>query len=164
MISTLFLYQYIDFRLSFAHHLELYLIDQIQENEFEILIKDNGASLEGEELESAKEKINHLLLNRSDKYYQYFHKGMNNLQIVLNTQNNNFQLKNLHQTIGMLMLQFPQKEFVFTYLSPNGEYLLNSTDFLSRFTQDEINSKEFALYLNELLEDHLNQVFFTSFK
>lgn len=164
MISTLFLNQYIDFRLSFAQHLELYLIDQIHENEFEILIKDNGASLDGEELESAKEKIDLLQLKDPDKYYQYFHKGMNNLQIVLNVLNTDIQFKNLHQTIGLLMLQYPQKDFVFTYISPKGEYFLQSKDFLSRFKQEEINSKEFVLYLNELLQDHLSEVFFTHFR
>lgn len=164
MISTLFLNQYIDFRLSFAQFLELYLIDQVQENEFEILIKDNGAALEGEELTSSKEKIKNLQLKDPDKYYQYFHKGMNNLQIVLDTTKNSFDFSDLYQMIGLLMLQHYQKEFVFTYLSPKGEYLLNSKDFLSNFNQEEINSKEFALYLNELLQDHLSEIFFTTFK
>jgi len=164
MISTLFLNQYIDFRLSFAFHVELYLIDQVQENEFEILIKDNGPSMKGDELKSAKEKINHLSLKSPDKYYQYFHKGLNNLQIVLDVRNKTLEMKDLHQTVAMLMLQHDQKEFIFTYISPKGEYLLNSNDFLNRFTNEEIQSKEFALYFNELLQDHLNEVIFTDFK
>ena len=81
MISSLFLSQYVDFRLSFANQVELYLIDQIQENQFEVLIKDDGISLEGDELTSANEKLNKLQLKSPDKYYQYFHKGKNNLQI-----------------------------------------------------------------------------------
>ena len=59
------------------------------------------------------------------------------------------------------MLQHPQKEFLFTYISPRGEYVLNSQDFLSRFTEDEIASREFAMYLNEILQYHLIEVVFS---
>lgn len=163
MNLSLFLHQYIDFRLNNATSVELYLIDQIQQNQFEILLKDDGKSLEGEELDSAKDKIRKLDLKDPDKYYQYFHKGKNNLQIELETDSVHISFPELNNLIGFMMLQFPDKEFVFTYLSPKGEYLLNSKDFLSHFSEEEIQSKEFALYLNEILYDHLSEVVYSDF-
>lgn len=162
MILSAFIHSYVDFRLSIANYVELYIIDQIQENQFEIIIKDTGKSLEGDELKIAKNKINSLKLVLPNKYYQYYHKGQNNLQIEINYSKTKPVLKDLNSTIALIMLQFPDKEFVFTYLSPKGEYQLNSKDFLGRFTNEEIQLKEFALYLNELLQNQLDDVIFSS--
>lgn len=163
MNLSLFIHQYLDFRLSYAPVVELYLIDQIQEGQFEILIKDNGESLKDDELESAKSKIEKLNLSNPNKYYQYYHKGKNNLQIELRLQKTKFSLPELNNTISFLMVQFPEREIVFTYLSPKGEYLLNSKDFISKFKLEEVQSKEFALYLNELLQNQLDEVIFSHF-
>lgn len=161
MISTLFLNQYVDFRLTHGELVEFYLIDQLQENQFEIIIKDDAPLLEGELLKSAKEKLDNLNLKIPDRYYQYFHKGKNNLKIDISFQKGKIVLADLNHIIGLLMLQHSEKELVFTYLSPKGEYMLNSKDFLSRFTKEELASKEFALLLNELLQDHLIEVIYS---
>jgi len=163
MNISLFLHQYIDFRLFHAQVVELYLIDQIQEDKFEILIIDNGASIANKELEQAENMIKNLGVKSPNKYYQYFHKAKNTLQFEFHTKDSQIKLLDLNKFVGLLMVQFPNKEFVFTYNSPKGEYLLNSKDFIKEFTNEEISSKEFSLYLHEILQNYLEEVIYTDF-
>jgi hypothetical protein len=161
MIISLFLNEYLDFRLAKSSLVELYLVDQIQENLFEIFIKDLGDALNEEEVAQSKAKISKLNLKTSDKDYQYFHKGKNHLQIELDLQERKINLSDLNKIVSYLMLQYSSKELVFTYLSPKGEYLLNSKDFLAPFSIEEVQSKEFPLYLAELLQNQLEEVIYS---
>lgn len=158
MNLSLFIHQYVDFRLCNSSIVELYIIDQIQNNLFELLIKDDGTELKGDELNSAQEKVKKLELSTRDKNFQYFHKGKNHLQLEIDLSKKKLELSDLNNIIGFLMLQFQNKKLITTYLSPKGEYNLNSRDFVDKFTDEEIQSKEFALYLNELLQDQLSEV------
>jgi hypothetical protein len=163
MILTTFLNSYIPFRYESATLVEIYIVDQIQEGLLEFILKDNGIAIENKELKIATRKTELLKIKETDRLYQYFHKGMNNLQINTSTQNNKTKLIDLNSTIVQLMLQFHDKELVFTYLSPKGEYVLNSKDFLRRFTKKEIASKDFILYLNEIFYDQLKDVAFSDY-
>lgn len=163
MDISLFLHQYIDFRLFHAQTVELYLIDQVQEGKFEVLIIDNGDAIANKELEQAQKIIINLDIEKPNKYFQYFHKGKNTLQFEFTLKKTVVHVSDLNKTIGFLMVQFPDKELVFTYSSPKGEYILNSKDFIKDFTNEEISSKEFSLYLHEILQNHLDEVIYSDF-
>lgn len=162
MDISFFLAQYLQFRYPGSSKLELYVIDQVNAEKFEIIVRDDGKPLSEEEIGKADQIIASLSLNSSQKRHQYFHKGYNHLQIELTIGKKLIpELGNFHSLLSLLVLENPNTQFVFSYLSPKGEYVLDSTVIHENFSSEELQSKELLQYVNELLQDHFQAVRYT---
>lgn len=162
MDISFFLAQYLQFRYQSSSKLELYIVDQVHSGDFEIIIRDDGDKIEKDEVSKADQIISTLNLDPHQKCHQYFHKGYNHLQIEIKISDALIpQLGNFHSLISVLVLENPKTDFIFSYISPKGEYILDSSAIHNNFSPEELQSKELLQYVNELLEDHFNAIRFT---
>lgn len=162
MDISFFLAQYLQFRYPLSSKLELYIVDQVHAGDFEVIIRDNGEKIVEEEIDKADIIIGSLNLDASHKRHQYFHKGYNHLQIELPISDKlTPQLGDFHSLVSILILENPKTNFVFSYISPKGEYVLDSTVIHENFSKEELQSKELLQYVNELLKDHLEAIRYT---
>jgi len=162
MDISFFLAQYLQFRLKTAQQIELYLVDQVNKDSYDIIIKDTGDKIEGETLEESENIIKVLNLKEPHKNHQYYHKGFNNLNMELKLDKGLIPtLGDFHSLLAMLILDHPQTNFVFSYMSPRGEYVLNSDAIHQNFSKEELQSKELLSYINELLKGHFDDIIYT---
>jgi len=162
MNISFFLAQYLQFRYKSSTKLELYIVDQVHEGNFEIIIRDNADKIEGDELVNADQIISTLDLDAHQKRHQYFHKGYNHLQVELKiTEALKPELGSFHSLLSILVLENNKTDFVFSYISPKGEYILDSSSIHNNFSPEELQSKELLHYVNELLRDHFDAIRFT---
>lgn len=162
MDISFFLAQYLQFRYLSSSKLELYIVDQVHTGKFEIIIRDDANKIEGKEIEHAGEIISSLKLKAKQKCHQYFHKGYNHLQIeIIITNELKPQLGNFYSLLNVLVLENPNTDFIFSYISPKGEYILDSKAIHQNFSPEELQSKELLEYVNELLKDHFDAIRFT---
>ena len=162
MDISLFLAQYLQFRLKSAKELELYLVDQVNSGSYDIIIKDSGDKIEEETLEESDSILRVLNLQEPHKNHQYYHKGFNNLNMELKLDSGLIpSLGNFHSLLAMLILDHPQANIVFSYMSPRGEYILNSDAIHQNFSKEELQSKELLSYINDLLKGHFVDILFT---
>ena len=162
MDISFFLAQYLQFRLKSAKHLELYLVDQVNSASYDIIIKDDGDKIEEEKLEESENIIQILDLQAPHKNHQYFHKGFNNLNMELKLDSGLIpNLGDFHSLLAMIILNHPQCNIVFSYMSPRGEYVLNSDAIHQNFSKEELQSKELLTYVNELLQGHFVDIIYT---
>lgn len=162
MNISLFLAQYLQFRLKSAKELELYLVDQVNSGSYDIIIKDTGDKIEKETLEESDNIIKVLNLQDLHKNHQYYHKGFNNLNMELKLDSGLVpHLGDFHSLLAMTILDHPQCNIVFSYMSPRGEYVLNSDSIHQNFSKEELQSKELLTYINELLKGHFDDIIFT---
>ncbi|NPD45279.1 MULTISPECIES: hypothetical protein [unclassified Lentimicrobium] len=162
MNISLFLAQYLQFRLKSAKELELYLVDQVNSASYDIIIKDSGDKIEDKTLEESEKIIKVLNLQNPHKNHIYYHKGYNNLNMELKLDSGLIpDLGNFHSLLAMIILDHPHCNIVFSYMSPRGEYVLNSDAIHQNFSKEELQSKELLTYINELLKGHFDDIIFT---
>ncbi len=148
--------QYLRFRAESCSLLELYIVDQITPNKFEIVFKDNGEKLNPEAEQRGNQIFQVIPEAIPTKITTYFHKGFNNLQLELvMAKSNPIEYKNLGQLMSVIILENREKEIVFTLLKRKGEFTLNSQALLNNFSDDELQSDDFLIYLTELLEQQI---------
>lgn len=162
MDISFFLAKYLHFRFKFSKNIELYIVDQAHDLSFDVIIRDDGKAIADDDLVESSSIISMLNLQAPHVYHQYFHKGMNQLQIEFKiSQIFKPELANFHSLLGMIILEYPDQTLHFSYMSPKGEYLLDSNTIHQNFSKDELQSKELLQYLNELLSEHFEAVRYT---
>lgn len=138
-------------------------MDQAHNMSFDVIIRDDGNSIAENELSESLSIISLLNVQPPHIYHQYYHKGMNQLQIEFKiSESFKPELGNFHSLLGMIILEYPDQTLHFSYMSPKGEYLLDSTTIHKNFSKDELQSKELLQYLNELLSEHFEAVKYTN--
>lgn len=162
MDISFFLAQYLQFRLKTAKQIELYLVDQVNSGSYDIIIKDTGDKIEKETIEESENIIGVLNLKDAHKNHQYYHKGFNILNMELKLGKGLIPvLGDFHTLLAMAIIDHPQANFVFSYMSPHGEYVLNSDAIHQNFSKEELKSKELLTYINELLKGHFDDILYT---
>lgn len=162
MDISFFLAQYLQFRLKSAKDLELYLVDQVNRGSYDVIIKDSGDKIEKDTLEESENIIKVLNLSEPHKNHQYYHKGYNILNMELKLGSGLIpSLGDFYSLLAMLILDHPQCHIVFSYMSPRGEYILNSDAIHQNFSKEELQSKELLVYINELLKGHFEDIQYT---
>jgi len=141
-----------------ANKIELYIADNMEPNRAEIIIKDTGLKL----VDSNASELDRLVgyVEEFKGSYRFlFHRGENTLLMEWAvTSDSHKSLENLHSILGFTIINNPQININFSYLSSKGEYFLDSSKFHRTFSSDELMEKELLVYMNELLADHLNDV------
>ena len=118
--------------------------------------------VEKEKIEESENIIGALNLTEAHKNHQYYHKGFNILNMELKLDNGLIPvLGDFHSLLAMLIIDHPQTNFVFSYMSPRGEYVLNSDAIHQNFSKEELQTKELLTYINELLEGHFIDIIYT---
>lgn len=159
MDISFFLAKYLHFRFKYSKTIELYIVDQTHDLTFDVIIRDDGKTIADNELSESLSIISMLNVKPPHIYHQYYHKGMNHLQIDFKVSENlKPALGNFHSLLGLIILEYPDQTLHFSYMSPKGEYLLDSTTIHKNFSKDELQSKELLQYLNELLSEHFEAV------
>lgn len=148
--------QYLRFSAHSCGQVELYIAEQLNKNIFEIVFKDNGEKADENTEQRAQELISPIQQQFSVKTTSYFHKGFNNLQLDISLDGESaIELKDFGHLLGVLFLEYKEKEIVFTYLTKAGEFTVNSFHLLKNFSEEEQNSEEFLWHLSELLENQM---------
>ena len=161
MDISLYLINYMQSRFEAgAHVVEIYIADSIKNNTIEIIIKDDGDKIDEENqvLESflALSKICTQVSGEFKHLYHRKHTSVH-LEWSLNA-NKNYSIKEFHSLLAMTILNSISFRIVFTYLSKKGEYVFDSQKIITEFTKEELMQKEILMTMNELLEEHLNDV------
>jgi len=161
MDISLYLINYIQSRIDYSTNtLELYIADTIQSSTIEIIIKDDGKKINDEKVNS-KTFAGLLELSRSlgGQISHLYHRKQTTVQFEFQiTEKSKVNINDFHSLFGVMMLNNPSVNIVFSYLSKKGEYTLNSLEIIQAFEPSELLQKEILIYMNELLSDHLNQI------
>lgn len=152
-----------------AHHLqaiiaenvskiELYIVDQLQENLVEIIFKYDCSG-------NFSNELNHQtpLIEITEKYGGSIsilnHKGDITQSFEWPIQEQfKPNLGNFYSLFGTIMLNHPDIHFILSFLSRNGEYILDSSFINKTFSREELQQKEVLSNMNDLLKDNLNNV------
>jgi len=161
MNISLYLINYLQSRVDAgARVIELYIADSIKKKVIEIIIKDDAAKIEehddGSEAYLGLTKLSEKL-KASIKHLYHRKNTTVHLEWRL-YKDSSHSLNDFHSLIGLLALNSPKTRLVFSYISKKGEYVFDSQKVLAEFSPEELLQKEILIYMNELLEEHLNDV------
>ena len=147
-----------------ADVIEMYIVENLEEDKLELMIRDNG------------EKFDVGLMKADNSVAMKKHPALNFLQkdseetngdfkILSHNQTGNlieisYPLKNKQRTrfgsisnfLSMLFVTYPQIHFIYSQISQKGEFLFDSEQFKIALLKVDFNDQEFLSNLRELID------------
>ena len=160
MDFSFYLANYLESRiLQKCKNMEIYIADNLESKLVELIVKDD-----------AKEPANDFSLEISESFHDFIHHiggnykvlkhlGLTNLNIELPVASKKTpKLGRFHSLLAMAILQNPHVQITFTFISPKGEYSIQSNNIIQAFDSEELQQKKLLKYMNELLEEEINKL------
>ena len=140
--------------------IELYIADRYDKEVFDVLIKDDAKKLEEEDEDSGFSRLKQICDQTHGQIKHLYHRKQTSVQMTwLSAKEKSLVvMDDFPFLFAVLILNNPNVNFVFSYLSPKGEYIFSSKGLFKEFSQDELQDKETLIVFIDILKKEINKL------
>ena len=159
----------IDFSFYLAHYLqerilqkcrnvEIYIADNLEMHMVEIIVKDDARPNDSAEKLSLPQDFIDIIHRTKGSYKALQHKGVHTLSIELSQKEDSFKLGNFSSLLSVVVLGNPKVQISFSFISPKGEFVIESRNIIEAFSSKELMEKRILKYMNELIIEEVEKL------
>ncbi|MCK5775759.1 MAG: hypothetical protein KAH25_06280 [Bacteroidales bacterium] len=140
--------------------IELYIADQYEKGVVDVLIKDDAKRLDEDDEGSGFSKLRQICDQTHGQIKHLYHRKHTSVQMTwLSTKGESLvAMDDFSSLFAIIILNYPNINFVFSYLSTKGEYVFSSQGLFTEFSKDELQDKETLMVFIDFLKKEINKV------